>query len=150
MGLDMYLFSNKRKELGYWRKANHIHGFFERELKTCDNAHNNPVPVNVLEKLFDYCVMVKDSLIAFGTKQKELVVRKGIRDGEVFEDKEYVPVFINTTLAQKLLPTQEGFFFGSTEYTENYLLDINDTIEFLTETLANKVKGERFYYHPWW
>jgi hypothetical protein len=150
MGLDMYLLSNKRKEIGYWRKANQIHGFFERELKKCDNARNNPVPEYVLEKLLDACIRVKDSLVASGTKPKEMVVSFGYENGKRFVNKDYLPVYINTKLAEKLLPTEEGFFFGSTEYTEDYLQDINDTIEILTTALANKVKGERFYYHPWY
>lgn len=150
MGLDMYLLSNKRKELGYWRKANAIHGFFERELKTCDNARNNPVPENVLEKLLDVCIRVKDSLIASGTKPIEVVASKGFNEGKYFEKKEYVPGYVNTKTAEELLPTQSGFFFGNTEYTMDYLDDINETIEIVSTALANKVKGERFYYHPWW
>ena len=31
--------------------------------------------------------------------------------------------------AEELLPTQEGFFFGTTDYDEWYFNDIQDTIE---------------------
>ena len=37
----------------------------------------------------------------------------------------------NHTLADKLLPTTEGFFFGSTDYDEAYYEDLKDTVEAL-------------------
>ncbi len=41
----------------------------------------------------------------------------------------------NPKLANKLLPTQCGFFFGSTEYDEYYMEDIDHTIEALEKVL---------------
>lgn len=38
-------------------------------------------------------------------------------------------------LASKLLPTKAGFFFGSTEYDELYMKDIDNTIEQLKKVL---------------
>ena len=38
-------------------------------------------------------------------------------------------------LAEKLLPTQEGFFFGKTEYDEWYFDDLRDTIEIVNKCL---------------
>lgn len=35
------------------------------------------------------------------------------------------------------LPTQSGFFFGSTEYDEYYYSDVEDTIKQLTEAIAD-------------
>ena len=48
----------------------------------------------------------------------------------------------------ELLPTTEGFFFGSTDYDEDYMRDIEYTIEILEEVLSEKVKDEngREYY----
>jgi len=40
-------------------------------------------------------------------------------------------------LAPRLLPTQEGFFFGSTEYDEGYFEDLALTKEILDQALAN-------------
>ena len=39
------------------------------------------------------------------------------------------------SVAMMHLPTQSGFFFGSTGYDEYYLEDIEDTIEILTNVL---------------
>lgn len=38
-------------------------------------------------------------------------------------------------IAEELLPTQSGFFFGSTDYDEYYLEDIKHTVERLTTIL---------------
>ncbi|MGP8216396.1 MAG: hypothetical protein ACLQQ4_12575 [Bacteroidia bacterium] len=58
-------------------------------------------------------------------------------------------------LAEKLLPVQEGFFFGSTEYDEYYFQDIDDTIEILEEILKETnmeydKRNVEFYYHSSW
>ena len=58
----------------------------------------------------------------------------------------------------ELLPTTEGFFFGSTDYDEYYMRDIEYTIEILEEILSEKVKdkngreyysGDYFYSSSW-
>jgi len=48
------------------------------------------------------------------------------------------------TLAEELLPTQEGFFFGGTEVDEYYFSAIDDTIEIL-EKLDLPVGEDRKY-----
>lgn len=150
MGLDMYLQSNKRGEVMYWRKANHIHGWFERKLKGIENTTKHAVTYDALEDLLIDCIKVKDSLIAGGTELKDTVVEKGIKNGEHFEKVEKRPHFKNTQVALQLLPPTEGFFFGAYDIDEYYLKDIEETIEKLTEVLSTKEKGERFYYYAWW
>jgi len=54
----------------------------------------------------------------------------------------------NHSLAEELLPTQNGFFFGSTKYDDWYFKDIDNTIEILESTL-NEKEGD-FYYHSSW
>lgn len=39
----------------------------------------------------------------------------------------------DTDLAEKLLPTQSGFFFGSTEYDDYYFDDVKDVLEQFSE-----------------
>lgn len=51
-------------------------------------------------------------------------------------------------LAEELLPTASGFFFGGTEYDEWYYKDIDSTIEILKEALADK--GADYYYSSSW
>lgn len=55
--------------------------------------------------------------------------------------------------AEELLPVQEGFFFGSTEYDEYYMDDINDTIKILENVLKEETDNEELYeyeYHSSW
>lgn len=52
-------------------------------------------------------------------------------------------------LAPALLPTQEGFFFGSYDYDEWYWKDMEETKVLLEGLLAEQEGGE-FYYHSSW
>ena len=54
----------------------------------------------------------------------------------------------DNSLAEDLLPTQGGFFFGGTEYDEWYYKDIDNTIQILEEALADK--GADYYYSSSW
>jgi hypothetical protein len=150
MGLDMYLQSNKRGEVMYWRKANHIHGWFERKLNGIDNQRQHAITYDALEDLLMDCIRVKDSLIAGGTIMKDTVIEKGIKNGEPYQKVEPRPQFKNTKIALELLPPTQGFFFGSDNIDEHYLQDIEETIEKLSTVLSTKEKGERFYYYAWW
>ena len=152
MGLDMYLKSNKRGEVMYWRKANHIHGWFERKLNGIDNNAEHAIAYDALEDLLIDCIKVKDSLIASGTLMKDTVIEKSYNiDKKEWEDKvEPRPHFKNTQVALQLLPPTEGFFFGSDDIDEYYLQDIQETIETLSTVLATKEKNERFYYYASW
>lgn len=46
-------------------------------------------------------------------------------------------------VCEELLPCQEGFFFGSTEYTGNYLYSVVKTVKMLDEVIKN-CEGERY------
>ena len=60
-------------------------------------------------------------------------------------------VLDNHELAEKILSTSEGFFFGSTDYDEWYFQDLEDTIvaldKIIKETDWDK---EEVYYYEWW
>jgi hypothetical protein len=150
MGLDMYLLSSKRGEVMTWRKANHIHGWFERKLNGVDNQAQHSVTYDALEDLLMDCISVKDSLIASGTELKDTVIEEGFKDGQPYRKIEPRPHFRNTKVALKLLPPTQGFFFGNYDIDEWYLKNIEETIEKLSTVLSTKEKGERFYYHAWW
>ena len=90
--------------VGYWRKANAIHSWF---LENCaaKDPFDNPI---------DDCRPIEIPL----EKLEELL------DGckEVLKDH---------SLAKKLLPTADGFFFGSIEYDKDYFDAIEDTIDII-------------------
>jgi len=55
-------------------------------------------------------------------------------------------------LARELLPTQNGFFFGSTNYDDWYLQDVSHTAERIKKILNDPAfgKGVDFYYQSSW
>lgn len=150
MGLDMYLKSSIRGQVMYWRKANHIHGWFERKLNGVDNQREHAIPYDALEHLLLDCIKVKDTLIAGGMLLKDTVIEEGIKDGQPYKKVEPRPQFKNTKIALELLPPTKGFFFGNDDIDKSYLQDIQETIETLSNVLATKEKNERFYYLAWW
>ena len=90
--------------VGYWRKANAIHNWF---LENCAARDKWADPI-------DDCRPIEIPV----EKLEELLddCKK------VLEDK---------SLATELLPTTDGFFFGSTEYDDWYFDDIEDTIDII-------------------
>jgi hypothetical protein len=146
MGLDMFLYKkswvpyNKRnevkivglprvknerikevtEEVGYWRKANHIHKWF------VDNVQNGD-----------------DDCKEYYVEKEQLQELLGIVTS-ILNDKK---------LANRLLPTQSGFFFGGTDYDNYYFEDLQNTKEIL-ENVLSEVEEEGtfadFYYRSSW
>lgn len=53
--------------------------------------------------------------------------------------------------AREILPTEDGFFFGSTDYGEDYMDDMQFTVEQLEEVLAEPAFNDcEFYYRASW
>jgi hypothetical protein len=59
-------------------------------------------------------------------------------------------VLLNPSLADELLPTRGGFFFGSTDYNDAYEQDLQDTLEMLERELADEPGRARYYYQSSW
>ena len=121
-------------EIGYWRKANAIHRWFVENIQNgIDNCEYYEVSKEQLEELLDVCIKVKN-----GSK----LVKGLIKNGERYENGKFVPCMEegeyieDISVAEELLPTQSGFFFGGTDYDQWYLGDIEDTIDILKNVLA--------------
>lgn len=117
-----------REEAAYWRKANEIHKWFVDNCQDGeDDCREAWVSHEQLQELVDTC---KTILNAPKSKQKQL--------------------------AEELLPTQRGFFFGGTEYDEYYYEDLKYTVETLEPLLEElrQAKEQGFsvtmYYHSSW
>ena len=94
--------------IGYWRKANQIHAWFVRECAGgVDECQRTPVRDGKLREL--------KVIIEFLLDIKDLSTA-----GEEIE---------------KLLPTQSGFFFGSTEIDEYYWNDLRRTLDILNKAI---------------
>ena len=112
--------------VGYWRKANAIHGWFVRELAGGeDNCQEIDVPREKLEELLEKCKAVAS-------------VHAGSVE-EAASDNGLYPV--------------QGFFFGSYEIDEWYMQDMKYTIEMLEhvlEVIPNDSWEWSFVYRASW
>ena len=121
------------EDVGYWRKANAIHRWFvENVQEGNDNCGCYEVRKEQLEELLEICIKVRDA---------SEMVDGMIENGYTYENGKKVPFMengkyiANPEIAEELLPTTDGFFFGSTNYDEWYMKDIESTIDILTNVL---------------
>ncbi len=136
----------------YWRKANHIHGWFVDNVQGgTDDGRTYFVPWDKLRGLLKLCKKVTkasklvDGMVYAGTvytkEHPTGVVRR--TPGKVIED---------ATVAKELLPTRSGFFFGSEEYDEQYLDEVERTRDWAERMLADSnagVPGDIYYSSSW-
>lgn len=121
------------EEVGYWRKANAIHKWFVDNVQNgYDDCEYYEVTKEQAEELLDICKKVKaETQLENGWVQNGSRLSNGIWC-PIFEEGKTI---VNSDVAANLLPTQSGFFFGSTNYDEWYMQDIEETIEILTKAL---------------
>ena len=135
-----------RKEIGYWRKANAIHQWFVKCVQ------------NGIDDCDYHREVTKDDLLALKKICCKILKKCELVDGEVIDywdgnlKPHYVPgkVISNQEICEKLLPTQSGFFFGDTNYTEYYLIDVRDTLEIVMNALGTDFENYAIYYESSW
>lgn len=109
------------EDVGYWRKANHIHKWFVDNVQYGeDNCKEYYVEESQLEELLELCKRV----------------------------------LADNSLAEELLPSESGFFFGSIEYDEYYYKDLEHTVEIIETLLSERNKdgyllGDIYYSSSW-
>lgn len=134
-------------EIGYWRKANHIHKWFVDNVQDGeDDCREYYVERKKLEELREICkqimkeVKIVDGKVVNGYTGTKEGWQSNIEDGKVIA---------NSEVANELLPTQSGFFFGSTDYDQWYVEDVENTIEIIDKCLILP-KEYSFYYQSSW
>lgn len=147
---DKYGYERIMEEVGYWRKANQIHNFFVENVQggEDDCSYHNECTKEILEDLLDRCYKVlTGSIMMLGQ----------VKNGQQYVDGKWVDcmepgkVIINPEVAEELLPSCGGFFFGSTEYDEYYMQDIENTIEIIKKVLATTdFETQAIYYVSSW
>ena len=134
------------EEVMYWRKANQIHNWFVTNIQDGeDNCGTYYVDSDMLQQLVDKC---KEALLVI---RNAPIVSKQVQtgwsqEGDTFTD---IKVFDCAEEISDILPSQPGFFFGSTDIDEYYKQDLEDTITTLEAVLAEDGSGD-FYYHASW
>lgn len=131
--------------VGYWRKANAIHQWFVDNVQDGeDDCGEYYVPREKIEELYKLCKKVVDKAELV---EGDVVVGQTLENGEWKNETEKGLIIQNEDEIRDLLPTQSGFFFGSTEYDEWYLSYIKTTISILKPLLE---EGGDFYYSSSW
>lgn len=133
--IDSNAVSSIVEHCAYWRKANAIHHWFVQNVQDGnDDCGDYYVSNDKLKELLQVCKEVMTY------KEAVLAGNEGAQD-----------------TVEELLPTQPGFFFGITDYTEHYFNDIEYTIDELFKILKeNKERSEiseqpiYMYYHSSW
>lgn len=123
---DMY-----GKELMYWRKANQIHNWFVQNCQNgVDDCGRYAITVADLMKLKELC----EKILTMTEKRKAMRYTSFSAT-----EKEEVDVRFLTLegveFAIEHLPSRSGFFFGSTEYDDYYVMELENTVEQINDTL---------------
>ena len=134
------------EEAGCWRKANAIHNWFVQNVQDGnDNCKEYYVSKESMQKLLDTVNRVLDaSELVEGEINNGYRIKDGMRE-PIVEKGKYIK---DSTVARELLPTTEGFFFGSTDYDEYYYQDLIDTKRILEEALKEE-EGDYEYHSSW-
>lgn len=138
------------EQVGYWRKANQIHNWFVNHVQDGEDDCNyhNECTKEILEELLDTCHNVlKSCVMTYGK----------VKNGERFINGKFEPIYengmtiIDSSVAEELLPSCDGFFFGGTNYDQWYVDDITDTIKIIERVLATTdFKTQAIYYRSSW
>lgn len=149
-GINIDKITNIEEEVMYWRKANAIHRWF---IENCGNGEDNCQEIYVsrddMKKLLSIC----ETII-----EKCPLVKGKVKNGETYDakTKKWIPimqkgkVLTNIEVAKELLPTQEGFFFGGTDYDDCYMDDIVKTRDILRKELETEEDFGSYYYEASW
>jgi hypothetical protein len=134
MGLDMYLqrvykpteqqfadaYDDKLTGVLYWRKVNSLHAYFVRTGKLEAGG----------EQDVGYYVLNRNDLYHLVDLMDQILN--------------------NHSLAETLLPTQAGFFFGSTDYDDWYFKDLEDAKALVVAELEVAPDQDVWFYYASW
>jgi len=158
MGLDMYL--TARRYLRTYGRDN--------EVETVNKINEMFGLEAFKEDSFSDEIRIKELVFAAAYWRKANAIHawfvKNVQDGkdecqESWVDRDHLQALIDTckavlkdtSKAAELLPSQSGFFFGSTEYDEWYFRDIEYTVERLEKVLSTPAFEDcDFYYWSSW
>ena len=146
---ETYKWISLFEEVGYWRKANAIHNWFVNNIQNGkDDCGRYEVSKEKLESLLKICEKILENAIMIRGK---IVNGQTLVNGKWEDILEDGLVVINPRICKDLLPTTEGFFFGSTNYDQFYIEDIKSTVLILSEVLKDTDFNEyKIYYSSSW
>ena len=116
-------------DCGYFRKVNFLLPFFGYT----ENCEDKEISRGELEGLVEACAKI---LAAYDQRERE---DDDDYEGDRWED-----------LADCYLPTESGFFFGSTDYDEWYISDVRKAKEWAEKLLADLNEKDIVIMNYWW
>lgn len=131
-------------QAGYLRKANAIHALVSNFGDDLTNVYLDE------ESLESMLKTINETLDIAEVAKGKIKYGQRFVDGkweDVLQDGEYVK---NAEEVAKKMPTMEGFFFGSTEYDEYYLMDLRDAKKIVENCLTLSKQGFDIYYQGSW
>ncbi len=180
MGLDIYFkrvnkidfqFAQKKdtqkaydelqlEDMGYFRKVNCLLPFFGYE----DDCSIHPIEKHQIEQLVS---IAKKLLEVYDTISYQLHLQRIevnyykeiYRDNKEMCDEKCKPFLKKMdeiwkpfeSVAQEMLPTATGFFFGSTQYRDYYVADLKDMVEIFTKVLdTTDFDIDQIFMYCWW
>lgn len=142
----------EEEDVMYWRKANHIHAWFVDNVQDgVDDQESYRVDWDQLRQLLHVCEeVIEASNLVDGSIHVSTLYNQENPDGLV--QREPGKVIEDTSVAEQLLPTRSGFFFGCTEYDEDYLDEVVRTRDWAVQMLADHNEGVPgdIHYSCWW
>lgn len=151
MGLDMYL--NKHTYVQQWQHIEEDKQYKVEVTKGGQPTHINPKKVKYIIEEAGYWRKANQIHQWFVDN-----VQKGVDDcGDYYVSTDDLEKLLDAcekvkadhSLADTLLPSASGFFFGTTEYDEWYFNSIDNTIEILKEALADESDSSYYYSSSW-
>jgi hypothetical protein len=144
--IDIDKISYITEDIGYWRKANAIHKWFVDNVQDGnDDCGEHYVSKEQLKELLGLVNRVLDgSKLIKGKIQNGYHCLANGKEEPIMEDGEFIE---DPTLAKELLPTEEGFFFGMTNYDQWYIDSLKETKTILEDVLKSGEKDLAEYYY---
>lgn len=180
MGLDIYFkrvnkidfqFAKKKdtqdaydelniEDIGYFRKVNCLLPFFGYE----DDCSIHPIEKYQIQDLVN---TAKELLAVYDTISYQLHLqqidvnyyKEIYKDNRKMCNEKCKPILEKMegiwkqfeSVAQKMLPTTTGFFFGSQAYREYYVADLKDIVEIFTKVLdETDFDIDQIFMYCWW
>lgn len=145
-----YGYDTIHEQVGYFRKANQIHNWMVENVQDGidDCQYHRELTKDLVEDLLDTCEQVYNSCT---------MIVGPVKNGEQYKDGKWETIYetgkviIDSSVAEELLPTASGFFFGGTDYDEYYVKDIEYTIDLCKRILeTTDFNKEMLYYVSSW
>ena len=165
MGLDMFLSCNSKRVcqdaarakdpetaewevqsgvVMYWRKANAIHKWIVDQCFYDEYGRYNGSEIMVYAKTLRELVETCKEVLASSEMEMRTIYDEWYTPEGVKKKPIEFGFMKDTSVAQELLPTQDGFFFGSTDYDQMYVEDLERTVKELEAALENVVQDKKW------